>query len=54
MRDLICDVINYCVWSCDNVKISLGLYDKIAIAKPEKDKRIEKREFLSEFPSKFV
>jgi len=39
MRDLICDVISCCVWSCDTGKINV--YDKTVIKNQKMEKKIE-------------
>jgi len=35
MCDLICDIISFCVWSCDTRKINV--YDKIVIENKKKE-----------------
>jgi len=35
MYDLICDVISWCVWSCDMGKINV--YDKIVMKKEQRE-----------------
>jgi len=44
MYDLICDVINCCVWSCDICKINV--YDKI-VMKMEKEENMEIEEIYT-------
>ena len=46
MRDLICDVVNCCVWSCD-------AYDNTVIEKLKKKTTTDEHKiFLQEFPSR--
>jgi len=44
MYDLICDVISWCVWSCDAGKINV--YYKIVIEKQKKENMEIKEIFL--------
>ena len=41
MCELICDVISFCVWSCDMGKINV--YDKIVIENKKKRENVEIR-----------
>jgi len=43
--DLICDVIIFCVWSCDMGKINV--YDKIVMKKKEKRENMEIEEIYT-------
>jgi len=50
MRDLICDVITCCVWSCHTGKVNAS--DKIMVENKKKRKYGNKRYFLHKSPSK--
>jgi len=47
MRDLICDVINYCAWGCDMHAIFRRLYHKIVNKNLLKRKKMEIKEIFT-------